>query len=145
VLGGRVPILGDLPRLVFTKMVIKEAMRLYPPIWIIERRVLANDVVGGFHLPSGSAVVIAPYALHRHPAFWERPEEFDPARFANRAPPAYIPFGAGPRFCIGSEFAMLEAQLITAMVAQSFRLRLAPGHPWNRSPALLSAPATAYG
>jgi cytochrome P450 len=127
VLSGRSPTLADLPRLSFTKLVIKEAMRLFPPIWIIERRVIADDVVGGFHLPAGSAVVIAPYALHRHPKFWNAPEKFNPARFAGATPDVYIPFGAGPRFCLGSEFAMLEAQLITAMVAQTFRLRLVPG------------------
>jgi cytochrome P450 len=73
-------------------------------------------------------VVIAPYVLHRHPDFWEAPDEFNPARFANHPPEAYIPFGAGQRFCIGREFAMLEAQLITAMVIQSFHLCLLPGH-----------------
>jgi len=128
VLGGRTPTIEDLPRLSFTKMVIKEAMRLYPPIWIIERRVIHDDTVGGFALPAGSAVVVAPYVLHRHPDFWEAPDEFNPARFANQTPEAYIPFGAGPRFCIGREFAMLEAQLITAMVIQSFHLCLLPGH-----------------
>jgi cytochrome P450 len=127
VLGGRAPTLDDLPRLAFTKMVIKEAMRLYPPIWIIERRVISDDAVGGFHLPVGSSVVVSPYALHRHPAFWKNPEVFGPSRFAGPTPEAYIPFGTGPRFCIGNEFAMLEAQLITAMVVQSFRLRLVPG------------------
>lgn len=136
VLSGRVPTLADLPHLSFTKMVIKEAMRLYPPIWIIERRVVTADVVGGFHLPAGSAVVIAPYALHRHPAFWEAPETFDPRRFAAGTPDAYIPFGAGPRYCIGSEFAMLEAQLITAMVMQSFSLRRVPGHPVKPLPGI---------
>jgi cytochrome P450 len=133
VLGGREPTLEDVPALTYTKQVIREAMRLYPPIWIIERRVIADDTVGGFHLPAGSAAVIVPYALHRHPAFWDRPEEFDPNRFAQRVPPAYIPFGAGPRFCIGSEFAMMEAQLITAMVVQSFALEAVPGQtvePW---------------
>ncbi len=136
VLGGRIPTLADLPRLIFTKMVIKEAMRLYPPIWIIERRVIADDSVDGFHLPAGSAVVIAPYALHRHSEFWNAPEKFDPQRFAASTPDAYIPFGAGPRFCIGSEFAMLEAQLITAMVVQSFQLRLVPGHPVEPLPGI---------
>lgn len=129
VLGGRTPTLADIPELRYTKAVIQESMRLYPPIWIIERRVIEEDVIGGYTLPAGSAVVISPYALHRHPAFWERPEEFDPSRFDAPAPAAYIPFGAGPRSCIGSEFAMLEAQLITAMVMQSFHLRLVPGHP----------------
>jgi len=128
VLGGRVPTPEDVPRLAFTKRVIREAMRLYPPIWIIERRVVDDDTVGGFHLPAGSAVVVAPYALHRHPGFWDAPDAFDPARFEGPVPAAYIPFGAGPRFCIGSEFAMLEAQLIVAMVLQSYRLRPVPGH-----------------
>jgi cytochrome P450 len=128
-LGDRAPTLADLSRLTFTKMVIKESMRLFPPIWIIERRVIQDDVVGGFHLPAGSAVVISPYALHRHPGFWDAPEKFNPRRFTNPTPRSYIPFGAGPRFCIGIEFAMLEAQLITAMVIQSFRLRLVPGFP----------------
>ncbi|MEO5959235.1 MAG: cytochrome P450 [Opitutaceae bacterium] len=126
-LGGRAPTLEDLARLPFTKSVIKEAMRLYPPIWIIERRVVRDDAVGGFFLPAGSAVVIAPYALHRHPGFWDRPDEFNPSRFAASTPPAYIPFGVGPRFCIGSEFAMLEAQLVVSMVVQAFRLETIAG------------------
>jgi cytochrome P450 len=136
ILGGRVPTHADLPRLCFTKMVIREAMRLLPPIWIIERRVIEEDEVAGFRLPAGSAIVIAPYALHRHPAFWEEPETFDPDRFEGGTPDAYIPFGAGPRFCIGSEFAMLEAQLITAMVVQSFGLRLVPGHRVEPMPGI---------
>jgi cytochrome P450 len=129
VLGGRTPTLADIPNLTHTRNVIQESMRLYPPIWIIERRVIQEDVIGGYTLPAGSAVVVSPYALHRHPAFWDRPDEFDPSRFQSPAPAAYIPFGAGPRSCIGSEFAMLEAQLITAMVMQAFQLRLVPGHP----------------
>lgn len=133
VLGDRPPTLDDLSLLPYTKMVIKEALRLYPPIWIIERRVIADDTIGGYSLPAGSAVIIAPYVLHRHPGFWDNPEIFDPSRFANAARAAYMPFGAGERYCIGSEFAMMEAHLITAMVAQSFRLELVPGHrvePW---------------
>ncbi len=128
VLGGEMPTFDDLPRLVYTKAVVKEAIRLYPPIWIIERRVIADDVVGSYRLPAGSSVVISPYLLHRHAQFWDRPDEFDPERFKDRAPAAYIPFGAGPRFCIGSEFSMMEAHMVLAMVAQRFRLRLAPGH-----------------
>lgn len=129
VLAGRTPVLADVPNLSYTRKVIQESMRLYPPIWIIERRVIKEDVIAGYRLPAGSAVVISPYAMHRHPAFWGRPEEFDPSRFDSPPPAAYIPFGAGPRSCIGSEFAMLEAQLITVMVMQSFELRLVPGHP----------------
>jgi enediyne biosynthesis protein E7 len=127
VLGDRIPTLQDIPKLTYTKTVIQETMRLYPPIWIIERRVIEEDVIGGFTLPAGSSVVISPYALHRHPAFWDRPEVFDPSRFQHSPPAAYIPFGAGPRFCIGNEFSMLEAHLITTMVMQKFQLRLVPG------------------
>jgi cytochrome P450 len=133
VLGGRPPTLDDLPRLALTKRVIMESMRLFPPIWIIERRVIADDEAGGYHLPAGSAVVISPYALHRHPAFWHHPESFDPSRFELPAPEAYIPFGAGPRFCIGREFALMEAQVITAMVMQDMEMQPVlhpPVEPW---------------
>jgi cytochrome P450 len=137
VLGGRVPALEDLARLPFNRMVVQEAMRLYPPIWIIERRVIAGDSAAGFDLPAGSAVVVAPYALHRHPGFWEAPEVFHPERFASLPPTAaYIPFGSGPRSCIGSEFAMLEAQLICAMVSQFFRMRPVPGPPAVPDPGI---------
>ena len=80
--------------------------------------------------------MIAPYALHRHPAFWQDPERFDPDRFTESTPPAYLPFGAGPRFCIGSEFALLEAQLILTMVTQSFRLQPVRGHPVEPLPGI---------
>ena len=136
VLDGRIPTLADVPRLAFTKMVVREAMRLYPPIWIIERRVIAESGAGGFLLPAGSAVVISPYALHRHPAFWKNPESFEPERFSGRPPEAYLPFGAGPRYCIGSEFALMEAQLIVAMILQSFRLRVVPGHRMEPLPGI---------
>ena len=140
VLGGRAPTPEDLSRLPLTRMTVKEAMRLYPPIWIIERRVIADDAVAGYHLPAGSAVVIAPYALHRHRDYWEEPERFEPTRFAGSVPAAYIPFGAGPRFCIGSEFALLEAQLILAVVGQAFRLRPAPGYPVELQPGITLRP-----
>ncbi|RYD32622.1 MAG: cytochrome P450, partial [Verrucomicrobiaceae bacterium] len=140
VLGGRTPVLEDVAKLTYTGAVIRETMRLYPPIWIIERRVIAEDEVGGYTLPAGSAVVISPYALHRHPAFWERPEEFDPGRFLGAAPAAYIPFGAGPRFCIGNEFALLEAHLITAMILQSFRPCAVPGAAVRPQPDITLRP-----
>ncbi len=139
-LGGRTPSLEDLPLLPFNKRVIQEAMRLYPPIWIIERRVIEEDRIGGYTLPAGSAVVISPYALHRHPAFWERPEVFDPSRFESPPPAAYMPFGLGPRFCIGHEFAMMEAQLVTAMVVQRWQLRPLPGHPVEPQPDITLRP-----
>lgn len=136
VLNGRAPTLDDLPRLSLTRRVVMESMRLFPPIWIIERRVIKEDCVDGYRLPAGSAVVISPFALHRHPGFWDRPESYDPARFERPPPDAYVPFGAGPRFCIGREFALLEAQVITAMVAQSVELKPVDGPPVEPWPGI---------
>jgi cytochrome P450 len=133
VLGGRVPTVADLPLLPYNRMVLEEAMRLYPPAWILGRRALADDDLGGHAIPAGSVVAISPYLMHRQPDHWDDPEAFDPERFtkersAGRKPFAYFPFGGGPRLCIGHNFAMLEAQLIVATVAQRFELHLVPGH-----------------
>jgi cytochrome P450 len=134
VLGGNAPTLEHLPQLTYTSMVLQEALRLYPPIWVLSRKALADDELGGYHIPQGSMVVLSPYVTHRHPAFWEQPEVFDPDRFtpervAARPHFAHFPFGGGPRLCIGNNFALMEAQLVLATVAQRYRLRLVPGHP----------------
>ena len=135
VLGdAREPTLEDLSRLEYTAMVINEALRLYPPIWILERRAIEGDLIGGYHIPGGSTVVVSPFILHRHEAFWPNPGSFDPERFAaaqitGRPPHAFLPFGAGPHRCIGAHFAMLEARLILVMLAQRYRLELVPHHP----------------
>lgn len=121
VAGGRELEAGDVVRLVRTRMAVKEAMRLYPPIWIIERRAREEDMVGGYRIPAGSSVIVCPWTLHRHPEFWAEPEEYRPERFAGGNPEGWIPFGAGPRFCIGSEFAMMEAVLITALILRRYR------------------------
>ena len=139
VLSGRSPTVEDLPHLTFTTMVIQEAMRLYPPIWAIERRAIADDVIGGFHIPADSSVVISPYVLHRNENFWPDAERFDPTRFSSR-PRAYIPFGSGPRFCIGNEFAMMEARLIVPMVMQACHLELAEGHAVELQPSITLRP-----
>jgi cytochrome P450 len=119
-------------------MVIDEAMRLYPPAWGFSRQALADDELGGFRLPRGWLAFVVPYVLHRLPAHWQDPEAFDPERFlpersADRSKFVYLPFGAGPRQCIGSHFALIEAQLIVATLAQGYRLHLVPQHkvePW---------------
>ena len=108
--------------------VLQEALRLYPPVWLFTRRALADDRLGGYDVPAGTDIFICPYLLHRQPAHWDRPEEFDPARFAgavaaSRHRFAYLPFSAGPRHCIGSGFAMTEMATHLTMVAQRFRLR----------------------
>jgi cytochrome P450 len=138
VLEGRPPGYTDLVHLPYTRRVIDEAMRLYPPAWGFSRQALSDDQLGGFHLPRGWLVFVIPYVLHRLPAFWHNPDAFDPDRFspersADRPKFVYLPFGAGPRQCIGNQFALLEAQLIVATLSQTYRLRLVPGHrvePW---------------
>jgi cytochrome P450 len=129
VLGDRPPGFDDLTRLPYTTMVIQEAMRLYPPVWGLPRKALAADEIDGYRVPAGADVMICPYTLHRHPEFWAEPDEFVPERFAPGGPPlahryAYIPFGAGPRVCVGSHLGMMEAVLVAAMVARKFRFEL---------------------
>jgi cytochrome P450 len=131
VLAGRPPGIADLPRLPYTRMVLQEALRLYPPAWSIARRAIEDDELGGYPVPAGSVVHISLYALHRHPRLWDapdafRPERFDEAEVEKRHKFAYLPFSAGPRKCIGDQFAMTEGQLILATVAQRFDLALAP-------------------
>jgi len=133
VLGGRNPVADDLPKLLYTSMVLYEAMRLYPPIWILERYAAEDDDIGGYRIPAHSTVVVSPFTLHRHKAFWPSPDEFVPERFADvsvveRQPTAFLPFGAGPHHCVGSHFALLEARVVLAMVVQAFQLRPLPGH-----------------
>lgn len=131
-LGGHVPTVADLPRLAYTRMVIDEAMRLYPPVWVTDRRAVEADVVCGYRIPAGATVSISPYVTHHDPAFWENPEGFDPERFApersaGRPQYAYFPFGSGPRQCIGKGFALMEMTLVLALLAQRHELHLVPG------------------
>jgi cytochrome P450 len=114
-------------------MVIQEAMRLYPPVFGFTRFATAADEIGGYPVPAKSVIFLSAYCTHRHPAFWEEPEVFDPERFtpersAGRPRFAYFPFGGGPRQCIGNAFAMMEAHLVLATIAQRYSLRLVPGH-----------------
>jgi cytochrome P450 len=133
VLGSRPPTVDDLPALRRTAMVLKEAMRLYPPVYALARRAEREDEIGGCRIPPGSLLVVSQWATHRHPRIWEDPETFNPDRFtpdqeAARHRYAYFPFGAGPRACLGSHFAMQEAQIALAVLLQRFRLHapLAP-------------------
>jgi cytochrome P450 len=134
VLGRRTPGSEDLANLRYTRMVIDESMRLYPPAHTTARQPLVADEILGHRIPAGAEVLIVPWLLHRKPSLWEHPDRFEPERFApehaaSRPRFAYIPFGAGPRICIGAAFAMTEATLILATIAQRYRLRLKPGHP----------------
>jgi cytochrome P450 len=133
VLGDRLPTFDDLQGLRYTSMVIEEAMRLYPPVWILTRQSLAADEVGGYHVPAGVDVLICPYTLHRHAGFWNAPlrfdpERFDPGRAQARPRYAYLPFGAGPRFCVGNHLGMMEAAFVLATVSRELRLVTRPGY-----------------
>ena len=133
VLGGRAPCFADLAELEWTRMVIEEALRLYPPAHTITRTAIGEDFVGGVRVPAGASVTISTYVTHRNPNLWDDPERFDPERFAPEAIArrhrfAYLPFGGGPRICIGNGLALVEAKAILATIAQRYRVRLVPGH-----------------
>jgi enediyne biosynthesis protein E7 len=141
VLGDRPPVFEDLRRLRYTSMVIEEVMRLYPPVWILPRKAQSDDEVGGYRVPRGADVLVCPYTLHRHPRFWREPDRFDPERFdpdrsEDRPRYAYIPFGAGPRFCVGNNLGMMEAAFVTAMLARDLRLVKAPDYRVVAEPML---------
>lgn len=141
VLGDRLPVYEDLRRLTYTVMVVQEVMRLYPPVWMLSRLAQESDEVGGYHVPAGADVMVCPYTLHRHPAFWDEParfdpERFDPARTGNRPGYAYLPFGAGPRFCVGNNLGMMEATFVLALAARELRLRKVPGYQVVAEPML---------
>jgi len=132
VLGGREPVTADLPALGYTSRVFDEALRLHPPAWLITRKCIRPDRIAGYSIPAGSLVVIGVAAMQRHPAYWPEPERFEPDRFTpeqsgGRPRFAYLPFGGGPRLCIGNSFALTEAPLILASIFQRFRLEMTPG------------------
>jgi len=134
VLGDRAPSAGDVSRLAVARMVVEEAMRLYPPAPFISRHAVAGDAFCEQAIGPGAAVTISPWVLHRHKLLWKDPEYFDPSRFAPGAREhihrfAYLPFGAGPRICIGMAFALQEAAIVLASVARRYRLSLQPGFP----------------
>jgi cytochrome P450 len=144
-LSGRPPTVGDLPRLRYAELVITEAMRLYPPIPIISRQAIAACELGGFPVPPGTPVSFAQWSVHRDPRFYDHPDDFRPERWADglakRLPRfAYFPFGGGPRLCIGNTFAMMEATLILATIAQRYRPSLVPDHPVVPLPSLTLRP-----
>jgi cytochrome P450 len=132
VLGGRTPTFEEIMQLTYTSQIAQESMRLFPPFWFINRTSREEDEIGGYTIPAGAQILICPYATHRHPGIWEVPEAFRPERFepdavAARPRHSYLPFGTGPRMCIGRNLAMMEMQLILALVAQRYRPRRAPG------------------
>lgn len=133
VLDGRLPEFADVPKLIYTRAVFEEALRLYPPVPILPREALKDECFQNEAIPKGSLMFIVPWLLHRHKKLWDKPDHFVPERFlAENAKSiskfAYIPFSIGPRICAGLSFGLTEAILCLATLAQQFRLRLLPGH-----------------
>jgi cytochrome P450 len=134
VLGGRLPTFQDAGALEYTKWMIQEVMRLWPPVWMMEREAVVEDELGGYTVAPGTQVAFSQWVMHRHPKYWENPEGFDPERFgpersAARPHGAYLPFGAGPRVCIGNTFALMEMQMIVPTILQQYRLDVMPSPP----------------
>jgi cytochrome P450 len=129
VVGARAVTFADYPRLPVTRAIFDEVLRLYPPAWLITRKALAGDVLGGREVPAGALIILSPYLLHRHPDIWDRPADFDPGRFlsgkVNRT--AFIPYGYGPRLCVGRDFAYLEGVLMLAGLGGRFEVEFPSG------------------
>jgi cytochrome P450 len=131
VLAGRPPTASDLPKLQYTDRVLRETLRLYPPAWRVFRRTEEPFQAGSYHLPAGSNIVLSQWVTHRDPRWFSEPDRFHPDRWGEPAAAklprfAYFPFGGGPRVCIGAGFAMMEATLLLATIAQRYRMLLVP-------------------
>ncbi|MBW4682870.1 MAG: cytochrome P450 [Microcoleus vaginatus WJT46-NPBG5] len=145
VLGDRAPTMADLPRLRYTDMVIKEAMRLYPAVANMARQAIKDYEIGGYQVPAGCAIIMSQWVMHRHPRYFEDAEQFKPERWAGDLEKqlprgVYFPFGDGPRICIGKGFALMEAVLLLATIAQKFELNLVPEHPIVPQPSITLRP-----
>jgi cytochrome P450 len=145
VLSGRLPTAEDYARLRYTEMVLAEALRLYPPAWIIGRRALTDYRINGYHVPARAILLMSPYVMHHNAAYFPEPFQFDPERWTpaareTRPKFSYFPFGGGPRLCIGEHFAWMEGVLVLATLAQQWRLRLVPGHPIELQPLVTLRP-----
>ena len=145
ILGGRTATMADLPKLVYTDMIIKETMRLYPPAFIISRQVIEDFEIGGYLIPKGSILLASQYVMHHDPRYFPEPDRFQPERFVpgyeDRLPKyVYFPFGGGPRICIGNQFAQMEAILVLATIMQQFHLSLLPGQTIVPAPLITLRP-----
>ena len=145
VLGERHVSFSDVPKFEFTTQVILEALRLYPPFWMVDRMALADDRAGDLDIPRGSTVVVFIYGTHHSPRYWENPESFDPERFTKAkeklyTPFAHLPFGAGPRGCIGGNYAMLQMLMILSVVLRKYDFHLVPGQTIEPRPMVILRP-----
>lgn len=148
VLGDRLPALADVKELSYTTAVIKESMRIYPPVWMIERQAIGEDRLSGHEIPAGTLVSVSPWTLHRDPETFPEPERFDPSRFlgdaeAGRHRYSYLPFGAGPRTCIGNSFALMEATIVLATLVARTDVRPISKLAVTPEPTITLRPSTA--
>ncbi|HRG90047.1 MAG TPA: cytochrome P450 [Chitinophagales bacterium] len=145
VIGNNAMTYENVMKLEYTTMVIKEAMRLYPPVWGITRDAAQEDVIGGYRIKKGDSIAVSPYAVHRHEKYWPEPLAFKPERFApenlkNIHRYAWFPFGGGQRFCIGNNFAMMEMQIILAKLCTGYNFTIAPGFKLQLQPLVTLRP-----
>ncbi len=147
VLGGRLPTVEDLPRLEYTRMVFAEAMRLYPPVWVLTRQAIRPVDIGPYTLPAGSTILVSPWVMHHDPRYYPDPFRFDPQRWtperqAARPKFSYFPFGGGHQRCIGESFAWTEGVLLLATLAQGWQPRLVSSRPTKPRPRATLRPAS---
>src|ERR1700674_4381688 len=145
VLGGRSPTFEDLPRLRYTDQIVRESLRLYPPVWRMGRIAKEDVAIRSYRIPKGASVLVSQWVVHRDASYFTDPERFDPGRWTEdlaRSLPrfAYFPFGGGPRICIGSSFALQELALLLAVISQRFRMRLAGPEPILPAPSITLRP-----
>jgi cytochrome P450 len=145
ILNGRSPTMQDLAALPYTERVVKEAMRVYPPVWALTRTALEDFDIGGYHVPAGSPILMSQWVAHHDPRYYDEPDRFDPDRWLDpryKTAPRFIyfPFGGGPRVCIGSSFANAEAALVLSTIAQKFQLRLTSTAPIEPVPGITLRP-----
>jgi cytochrome P450 len=145
VLGDAPLSYSDVPKFEFAVQIIQEGLRLYPPFWMVDRMALADDRAGDLDIPAGSTVVVFIYGAHHSPQYWENPEQFDPERFTKaneklHQPFAYLPFGAGPRGCIGGNYATLQILMILSVLLRKYDFRLVPGQTIEARPMVILRP-----
>ena len=145
VLGGREPEPEDIDRLVWTRACLQEAMRLYPPAWVLEREACEDTELDGYRVPKGATVIFLVHLIHRDPRWWDDPEAFRPERFLPDAPHpqrgTYLPFGAGRRICVAASFALTEGTLIAAMISQRYRFERPDPSPPGEAATVTLRPA----
>lgn len=143
--GNRTPTVDDIPKLKFTEKVLRESMRLYPPVWLIGRSVDNDYTLGKYTVPAGSTIMMSQYVMHHDPRYYNEPERFDPERWSSEAKSSlprfsYFPFGGGIRGCIGEPFAWMEGILVLASIARQWKMSLVPGHRVELDPAITLRP-----